>query len=79
MIGLPLFESKESFVMVAKGVYADIFLGGYIAPAPLEKVAEDDDKTGGVIITLDPMDKGVTRHDSVDTMVCVSPDISGQM
>ena len=79
VIGLPLLESRESFALVAKGIYADLFLGGYITPTPIEKVAQDNEKNGSVIITLDPMDKGRTRHGSVDTMVCISPDISGQM
>ena len=39
VIGLPLWESRESFVLVCRGIASDLFFGGFIAPTKEEAPA----------------------------------------
>lgn len=47
VIGLPLWESRESFILVWKGVVDDLFHGGFVAPPLLPVKAHEIEGTVG--------------------------------
>ena len=75
VIGLPLWESRHSFYLVAKGIFADIFLGGFTPPILTEtSMKEKEGETLVGINAYDGIDKGVIR--TLSAVTIVSPDVS---
>ena len=75
VIGLPLWESRHSFYLVAKGIFADIFLGGFTPPILTEtSMKEKEGETLDGINAYDGIDKGVIR--TLSAVTIVSPDVS---
>ena len=76
VIGLPLWESRESFMLVMRGIAADLFYGGFVPPPAVES---DEDIKYAETTGIDSNDlakgKGLAHKGSSTTLV--SPDISG--
>ena len=67
VIGLPLWESRESFFLVLTGIAADLFGGGFVPPPAAEvKVAKDVESYG--VDSIDLEMKKTTRTASSATV-----------